>query len=81
MINVKLSYLLITKDSVYMDLSNEEMVTELLTNREILKRQDAPEVFEDGIKYSTNPKYDLSNYLASNKPKSGRFGDKYLFVT
>ena len=62
-----------------MDLSNEDAVTNILSNREILKRQDAPEVFE-GKQYSTNPNYDLTLYMKTAKPEPGRFGPRYIFV-
>ncbi len=65
-----------------MSLSSEDVVTNILTNREILKRQDAPEGIESS-KYSANPiEYDLSLYIKTrkNKPEIGRFGSRYIFV-
>lgn len=59
------------------DLSNEDIVTDILVNREILKRSDAPD--RNGL-YTTNPNYDLTNYLNTNKYTPSRFGPKYIFV-
>ncbi len=62
------------------ELSNEDIVTKILSDREILMRQDAPDVFERGAKYSTNPNYNLSDYLKKPRREISRFGEKYLFV-
>ena len=65
-----------------MSLSNEDVVTNILTEREILKKQDAP-VGIESAKYSSNPvEYDLSLYIKTrkNKPEVGRFGSRYIFV-
>ena len=58
-----------------MELTSEDIVTNILTNREILKRNDSLE-----SQYSTNPNYDLTNYLNTKKPEPSRFGAKYIFV-
>ena len=62
------------------ELSNEDLVTKILSDREILMRADAPDVFESGAKYATNPNYNLSDYLKNPKREISRYGEKYLFV-
>lgn len=65
-----------------MGLSNEDIVTNILTEREILKKQDAPYSVVNG-KYSSSPvEYDLSLYIKTrkHKPEPGRFGSRYIFV-
>lgn len=65
-----------------MENSNEDIVTDILTKREILKKQDSPEVFENAV-YASNPQYDLSLYIKHKKEEPreiSRFGNKYLFV-
>ena len=65
-----------------MSLSSEDVVTDILTKREIIKRQDSPDAFDNSV-YASNPQYDLSLYIKHKKkePKEiGRFGIKYLFV-
>ena len=62
-----------------MTLSNEDVVTDILAKREILKRQEA----QEGV-YSSNPvEYDLSLFIKTrkNKPVRNRFDSRYLFVT
>jgi hypothetical protein len=66
-----------------MALSNEEIVTDILAKREILKLQDNPEIYEN-TKYSSNPiEYDLSLFIKTgkHKPVHNRFDSRYLFVT
>ena len=66
-----------------MALTNEDVVTGILTEGEILKRQDAPDVFEQK-QYSTSPiEYDLSLFIKTkkHKPVRNRFDSRYLFVT
>lgn len=66
-----------------MGFSSENVVTDILTKREILKIQDNPDVYEN-TKYSSNPiEYDLSLYIKTrkNKPERNRFDSRYLFVT
>ena len=58
------------------NLSNEDVVTKLLSDREILKRQEAL-VSSMNV---TNPNYDLTNYLMNKKREVSRFGPKYIFV-
>ena len=65
-----------------MGLSNEDIVTNILTEREILKKEDAPYGVVNG-KYSSGPiEYDLSLFIKThkNKPEPGRFGSRYIFV-
>ena len=65
-----------------MGLSNEDIVTNILSKREILKKQEVSADSSDG-KYSTNPiEYDLSLYIKTrkNRPEPGRFGSRYIFV-
>ena len=63
-----------------MEQTNEEIVTKILSNSEILKRQDAPEVFESKRSYSTNPNYDLSLYMREEQIRRNCVKSKYLFV-
>ena len=70
---------------VNMKLASEDIVTKLLINREIIKWQDAPEVFDKIPQYNNGSNYDLTEFLNSQpiekQPKEQkRFGDKYLFV-
>ena len=60
--------------------SNEEIVTKLLSDREILTRQDIPYLFDGVRTYDTNPNYDLSEYLKKPQRELSRFGPKYIFV-
>lgn len=62
-----------------MELSNEDIVTGILINREILKCQESPEIFE-AVNYSSSPRYDLSLYMKNAEPEKSRFGEKYVFV-
>lgn len=62
-----------------MEFSNEEKVTQLLSNHEILKRDYVEELFENKKSYYTNPKYDLSLFLNSLEQEP-KYEDKYLFV-
>ena len=65
-----------------MTLTNEDVVTGILTQEEILKRQDAPDVFENK-QYSTSPiEYDLSLFIKTKKhvPERNRFDSRYIFV-
>ena len=62
-------------------MTNEEVVTRILSNHEILERDDVDKMFEEGSKtYVTIPEYDLTHYL-NTKAVQKRFDDKYLFVT
>lgn len=63
-----------------MELSNEEKVTQLLSNHEILERDYVEELFETKKSYATNPKYDLTLFLNQIKQEPARYEDKYLFV-
>ena len=58
-----------------MELSHEDIVTRLLSKREILQHNNNTNQL-----YSTNPAYDLNLYLKNKKPEPSRFGDKYIFV-
>ena len=60
-----------------MDLSHEDIVTKMLSNREIINAN----YDELNTKmYSTNPMYDLTHYLKTAKPEPSKWGEKYLFV-
>jgi len=61
-----------------MNLTNEDIVTDILVNKEILKR-DEPAV-NNRLQYAANPKYDLTRYLNTKNPEPSRFGAKYIFV-
>lgn len=63
-----------------MELSNEQAVTKILSNHEILERDYVEEMFEGAKIYQTNPKYDLTHYLNTTKTQPKRFDEKYLFV-
>lgn len=63
-----------------MELTQEQIVTKILSNSEILKRDYVEEMFSPPKNYQTNPKYDLTDYLITNKPEPKRFDEKYLFV-
>ncbi len=63
-----------------MGLTSEDVVTDILINREILKREDSPDIYDNKSQYSTNPNYDLTRYLNNKKPEPSRFGAKYIFV-
>ena len=56
-----------------MELTSEEVVTRLLSKKEIL---------ESGTQdyLHSNPIYDLNNHMKNYKPEPGRFGNKYVFV-
>ena len=58
-----------------MELSHEDIVTRLLSKREILEHNNNINKL-----YSTNPAYDLNLYLKNKKTEPSRFGDKYIFV-
>ncbi len=64
-----------------MELSNEDKVTSLLSNKEILKKQDITYVSNVNDMNSFR-EYDLSLYIKTHKakPLKGRFESKYLFV-
>lgn len=64
-----------------MELSNEDKVTSLLSDKEILKKQDFSYVSDVNGMNSVR-EYDLSLYIRTHKPKplKGRFESKYLFV-
>ena len=58
----------------------EDNVTRLLADREIIKRQDVPDLFENAPHYSTNPLYDLTYFLNTKTPELSKFGNRYIFV-
>ena len=62
-----------------MTLSNEDVVTDILARREILKRQES----QDSVYVSNPVEYDLSLFIKTrkNKPVRNRFDSRYLFVT
>jgi hypothetical protein len=62
-----------------MEQTNEDIVTKLLSNHEILQRDYVEEMFDGKKTYETNPEYDLSHFLKTNKPEP-KYTDKYLFV-
>ena len=65
-----------------MDYSNEDIVTNMLVNNEIIKIEDVPELFrKEVIKYNSNPAYDLTGYLIKpHEPVQSKFGSKYKFI-
>ena len=58
-----------------MEISNEDLVTGILTKQEILKKSNI-------VNNQMNPisEYDLGEYLAHKKSEPSRFGSKYIFV-
>jgi len=63
-----------------MEQTNEDIVTKILSNHEIILRNYAEEVYGASKNYVSNPKYDLTYYLNNNEPEQNRFDNKYLFV-
>ena len=63
-----------------MNITNEDNVTKILTDKEIIRRQDSPELFENTPHYSTNPLYDLTHFMNTKTPELSQFGNRYVFV-
>ena len=65
-----------------MIMSNEDIVTNILSKREILKKQDVQDEVLNRSYSSAPIEYDLSLYIKTrkNKPEPGRFGIRYIFV-
>ena len=49
-------------------------------DKEIIRRQDSPELFENTPHYSTNPLYDLTHFMNTKTPELSQFGNRYIFV-
>lgn len=58
-----------------MELSNEEIVTRMLSVSEIISMKKAGRLWS-----LSNPKYNLGNFLKGIKPEPSPYGDKYIFV-
>ena len=63
--------------------AHEDIVTKLLSNREIIGSDG--ELFDREYRrvdpiYSTPVKYDLNNYMKTAPKELSRWGDKYMFV-
>ena len=56
-----------------MELTNEEIVTKLLTANEVLR-------LKKGMSFITTPLYDLGDYLKNYKPEPSPYEDKYVFI-
>ncbi len=63
-----------------MELSNEDIVTNLLLKKEILTLQDTSVKPKTATVYNTNPNYDLTHYLKSKEQRIKKINSKYLFV-
>jgi len=63
-----------------MELSNEDIVTNLLLKKEILTRLDLPIKSKANLNCYTNPNYDLSQFLKSKNNQIKKLNEKYLFV-
>ena len=59
-----------------MELSHEDIVTRILSKREILNGNK----LDNTKMYSTVPIYDLTHYLNNYEPEPNRWGVKYKFV-
>lgn len=60
-----------------MKLSQEDVVTKMLSDREILSSN----IDLHTKMYATNPAYDLTHFLNTYEPEPSRWGEKYKFVT
>lgn len=56
-----------------MILTNEEKVTRLLSQKEIIQHKNI-EI------YKTNPNYNLGNFLMQEKNAISKWGSKYIFI-
>jgi len=64
-----------------MEKTNEQIVTNLLSDREILQYIADYGFNGDGsMQYSSNPSYDLTSFMKTKIPEYSRFGNKYIFV-
>ena len=82
LINARLGYpQVVYYKEVNMGLTSEDIVTQLLSQHEILGvGMSSFGLQEHTPIYTTESKYDLSGFLSSAKPEPGRFGEKYIFV-
>ena len=55
------------------ELTNEEIVTKLLTANEVLR-------LKKGMSFITTPLYDLGDYLKNYKPEPSPYEGKYVFI-
>ena len=55
-----------------MDLDAEDMVTKLLSQDEIVQREN--------FKISIDESFNLGNFLKENKSKHSLYEDKYIFI-
>ena len=64
-----------------MEKTNEQIVTGLLSDREILQYIADYGFNGDGsVQYTSNPSYDLTSFVNTKIPEQGRFGNRYIFV-
>lgn len=56
-----------------MEFANEETVTKLLSEKEILHAKEGNSLF-------TSPLYNLGNFLENIKKEPSPYGEKYIFV-
>ena len=61
-----------------MIITQEDIVTRLLSVNEILRMDNAIE--PDDYPFKTNPAYDLTHFLNTIENEPSRFGEKYIFV-
>ena len=62
-----------------MELSQEDIVTNLLSKREIIRINFKDDISNEKM-LSTNPIYDLTLFLKTAGPEPSRWGSKYIFV-
>ena len=62
-----------------MKLSQEDIVTRILSDSEILKVNYEDDVLNSKM-YASNPIYDLNTFLNKVKDQPSKWGDKYVFV-
>ena len=62
-----------------MKLSQEDIVTKILSDDEILKVNYVEDELNKCM-YSTNPLYDLNHFLKTASKEPSRWGEKYVFV-
>ena len=62
-----------------MELTHEDIVTKILSDGEIIKVDYTNDELTSQM-YTTNPTYDLGNFLKTAPKEVNRWDDKYLFV-
>ena len=62
-----------------MELSHEDIVTNLLSKREILRINFKNDILNEKM-LSTNPIYDLNLFLNTSASEPSQWGEKYIFI-